>query len=354
MKTSNYLPGLDGLRTVASLAVVIGHIELTKMNNGQDNYFAFIKNWGHLGVVLFFVLSGFLITTLLLKEKNQFNSISIKQFYMRRILRVWPLYFLVLLLSLFIFSYEPSGLTILLCSTIFPNIAHALQSGWAVSPQIWSIGVEEQFYLFWPSLLKLRLKTIIVVCILIVVGLPIAPHGIQFIAAKLGSTAETLRLIENIAEVLPFHAMATGALFSILLYTPNSKLLKLIHRIGKYALPIVLLPFVLWILNIHFGFFQISIYSILFATAMVFLINGFSNSLLESSLFKFLGKISYGTYMYHWIVMLLVFEMVQGTSIDGSLWLQPIIVGITLIVATLSFYYFERFFTRLKMRYERT
>ena len=104
-----YFQNLNGLRFFAALLVIIHHIEQMKNSLGLEN------NWnlpvvlviGKLGVILFFVLSGFLITYLLLEEERYTQTISIKDFYMRRILRIWPLYFLILLISFFVLTYVP-------------------------------------------------------------------------------------------------------------------------------------------------------------------------------------------------------------------------------------------------------
>jgi peptidoglycan/LPS O-acetylase OafA/YrhL len=87
-----YLPGLNGLRAIAAFGVLFSHVNL-----GIEAYGLPIRKTSDLagfGVTIFFALSGFLITYLLLKEKEQFNTINIKNFYVRRILRIWPLYFL--------------------------------------------------------------------------------------------------------------------------------------------------------------------------------------------------------------------------------------------------------------------
>ncbi len=103
-KKTFFFSGLNSLRFFASLAVVITHIELLK------GVFGYKHNWntpvffnlGGLGVYFFFVLSGFLITFLLLKEKELFGEIKIKAFYIRRILRIWPLYYFICVLGFFI------------------------------------------------------------------------------------------------------------------------------------------------------------------------------------------------------------------------------------------------------------
>ncbi|MFA7273180.1 MAG: acyltransferase [Crocinitomicaceae bacterium] len=354
MKEHFHLKGLDGLRAVAAVAVVISHIELIKKGNKLSNYSSHIENWGNLGVVLFFVLSGFLITTLLLKEKKSENSINLKYFYLRRILRIWPLYFLILMLSAYIFNYSPSWLTLLLCSTIFPNFAHALASGWTVSPQIWSIGVEEQFYLFWPTILKQKHKTVILFCVLFIFIYPFFPHIIQFSLNKLGHSSNTLKLVEKIMEVLNFNAMATGALFSILYFQKNKFFNKLINlsKILNYA--VVIFTLILWFSSFNFGFYQIPLFSFLFAIMIVLIINGTLTSYFEIKALRFLGKISYGIYMYHWIILLLLMKLLkpkfnQSILIPNILMYSSVII-LTILAAFLSYELFEKKFLKLKSR----
>lgn len=138
MQDVKYFKNLDTLRALAAIIVVIGHVEFFKKNNSIPNLiesdFIIFPN-GHLAVVLFFVLSGFLITYLLTIEKES-GSISFKKFYMRRILRIWPLYYLIIFLSFILFNPKVSIYTILLSLGIFPNVAHAIGEGWPTSPQI--------------------------------------------------------------------------------------------------------------------------------------------------------------------------------------------------------------------------
>ena len=164
-----YFPGLNGLRFIAAFLVIISHTEYYKGPLGYKDQVSnsFLFSLGDLSVTFFFVLSGFLITFLLLKEKDQFNSISIRSFYIKRVLRIWPLYFCVVLLGLFLYPYIPIlnhsdyvgifddfGVKVILFLLFFPNLV-LLKYG--VTPFIaptWSVGVEEQFYLIWPWLVK--------------------------------------------------------------------------------------------------------------------------------------------------------------------------------------------------------
>ncbi len=108
-----YFPNLNSVRAIAAFMVIIFHIELIKSEFGIKNFLGYTHMGGDLGVILFFVLSGFLITYLLLEEEKLTNKISLKNFYIRRVLRIWPLYFFIVISCLFIlpyilFIYEPA------------------------------------------------------------------------------------------------------------------------------------------------------------------------------------------------------------------------------------------------------
>jgi peptidoglycan/LPS O-acetylase OafA/YrhL len=130
-----YFPGLNALRFIAATLVIFHHLEQYKFWGKQESLWgqSFIDALGHKPVSLFFVLSGFLITYLLLEEKRDKKSINIKQFYLKRIFRVWPLYFLIVIIALtivpifsgIVFGHMPSpNSPILLISLILilPNL----------------------------------------------------------------------------------------------------------------------------------------------------------------------------------------------------------------------------------------
>lgn len=99
-----FYKNLNSIRFIAASLVIVHHIEQLKFLNGLDNFSgkSIIFLFGKLGVNIFFVLSGFLITSLLLIEKEKFQKVDIGKFYMRRVLRIWPLYFLIVLTSVFV------------------------------------------------------------------------------------------------------------------------------------------------------------------------------------------------------------------------------------------------------------
>lgn len=118
-----YFKGLDILRAITPLAIIWGHIEILKNEAGIPNLinsnFPFFPQ-GHIRVMLFFVLSGFIITYLLIKEKNNRGRICVKSFYIKRLLRIIPLYFLIMILSYCLFQKITIAILLRLFYSILP------------------------------------------------------------------------------------------------------------------------------------------------------------------------------------------------------------------------------------------
>ncbi|MES2487732.1 MAG: acyltransferase, partial [Bacteroidota bacterium] len=185
-----FFQGLNSLRAIGALAVCIGHIELLRKMFGLRNYTSipFFKNdGGHLGVILFFVLSGFLITYLLLEENRRIGTIAIKKFYVRRILRIWPLYYWALIIAFFIMpiafaEYPGRDLNrfvpkLLLDMLFVPNVSLIALGGISGASHLWSIGVEEQFYLMWPGIIKRFYKYALYALIVIFIVITLLPNA---------------------------------------------------------------------------------------------------------------------------------------------------------------------------------
>jgi peptidoglycan/LPS O-acetylase OafA/YrhL len=144
------IPSLDGLRALSILLVLLGH---TAMSDRAPWILQSFTHVGNVGVRFFFIISGFLITTLLLKEQQKFGRISLPRFYLRRALRIFPaMYTLVLImviLDVFKLIHLKSGEA--LYAATFTMNYHDVKLFWL--GQLWSLSVEEQFYLLWPGLL---------------------------------------------------------------------------------------------------------------------------------------------------------------------------------------------------------
>lgn len=208
-----YWPQLDGIRALAFLLVFFHHCPRIEVNAQTSWLVSLIAaplnqvfNWGWTGVDLFFVLSGFLITTLLLKEKMLLGSISFRQFFIKRALRIWPVYYFVLIAccvvaplvqgilltgvyrEFFVKQLLPMIFFLGNYSLIF-GIGNLIKLAASFSLPVisilspmWSLAVEEQFYLTWPFVLK-RLKTPFQIGV-VIVGLMVVSFVLRMILQK--------------------------------------------------------------------------------------------------------------------------------------------------------------------------
>ena len=195
-----YFKGLAEIRALAALFVIFHHLELYKHRNAISSLYDtpvnyFISHLGKNGVYIFFILSGFLITYLLLTEKKLNKKIDIKKFYFRRVLRIWPLYYLIVIISFTIIPFlalnfetfqsethyynrilhlkESPYITLLLFLLFLPNLALSLRPAVVGAAQSWSVGVEEQFYLIWPHFInRIKKKKILVTLFVIICFIP--------------------------------------------------------------------------------------------------------------------------------------------------------------------------------------
>jgi len=360
-----YFPNLNAIRFIAALMVIFHHIENDKkrfaMLNMADEP-TFYK-LGALGVVLFFVLSGFLITYLLLTENKVTNTISIKSFYMRRILKIWPLYLLITAIGFFVvphfaFINAPHlevvtssnfGFKLLLFVTMLPNIALAIFSPIPIISHLWSIGVEEQFYLFWPILMKkINNKW------LMIFGFIIAYYIlIHYLPYRLGNNNPT-KIFFKWAKKSPFDCMAIGGLFSLLIFSTNDKVVRLKSILFKKWLQWVVLIFTVYaiISGLEMQLMTNKVYSVLFGLIICnFAANPNRIFSLEFGWLSYLGKISYGIYIYHPIAIISVLRLCAAYNITSNLIIYPTVVAFTIGIAALSFKYFENYFIHLKHKF---
>lgn len=284
-KSVVYLPGLNGLRAIAALSVVFSHISIQAKILGLTKF----GGWGFAthGVTLFFTISGFLITYLLLLEKEQ-KRIMVKRFYVRRILRIWPLYYLYLLISiLFLGKYFEWDSTILYYLFFCANIPYIFESSIFLIAHLWTIGVEEQFYLIWPIMVKFTNKRLIVITFVVTCFLILLKFYARYIIEN-----NTIMIFLSVNR---FECMLIGAMGAMLFYCKNN-VFRLIttHRLTQ-------LIAWLFILLIAFGKIStpgpteqvtMSLITLLLILGQISPEKKIIN--LENRYFDFLGKISYG------------------------------------------------------------
>ena len=367
-----YLPGLNALRFFAAFLVIIAHVELIKGHIGYVCNIELVEkfNPGGLGVYFFFVLSGFLITFLLIHEKDKTGSINIKAFYIRRLLRIWPLYYLITFLAFFIlpnieflhvtwlqqFFEDNYSFKLLFFILMLPNLALAMFSAVPQAGHLWSIGVEEQFYLFWPLLFKKikKIKNLLISVLVFTIGLKILV--IALLKFGIVDLSDNFMVFKEFLAMSKFECMAIGGFGAYWVKKDVKSVLNIIYHPISFITSLALLPVMNYLCPeslqdaIHLP------YSIAF---IILILNISCNSksiiTLENSVFNFLGKISYGIYMYHMIVVVFVIRLASKFTDEGSLMANVFIYGfsvmLTIFIAWLSYEYFEKRFLKLKDKY---
>lgn len=307
-----WFPGLHGLRFFAAMAVAVSHVELLKQYNGLPNIAdrPAIYELGRLSVTLFFVLSGFLITYLLLAEKNETNTIAVKQFYIRRILRIWPLYFLLVGLAFFVFPHIDAlrlpghgnmnfGWTLPLFLLFLPQLALSIFEPVPYAEPAWSIGVEEQFYLLWPLLMR-RFRSFVTLAVVVIVAILAARYGALWIAQANRADDEALRVWNGVINYFYFtrtECMAIGGLFAWAAF--EKKFTAILHSRITQVIVYALTAY-LFITDAHKPIFSYGWAALCFGV-LIFNVATNPKSLLRfpAKPFDFLGNISFSIYMFH-------------------------------------------------------
>lgn len=355
------IPALDGVRGVAVLLVLFSHFLLRGFWANEQHFVLAQAGW--LGVDLFFVLSGFLITGILLDSRRHQNYWS--SFYKRRVLRIFPLYFFVVAvtwLTVIFIEKAPDRLrgydSFVWFFSFTPNIAMSLKNDWLYHSHVfnlnhlWSLAVEEQFYLVWPFLVRfVPIRWLAALCVgLLVVATPLrfwvaGEHGVNSVASY----------------VLPFTRMdglAAGSFLAVF------------FRLDLHSF----IPFDKWIARIVFcwsGWETAQIFlhgtelrlfhlsAMFFASLLYLSLNTNPRALVrhicENRVLRDLGKYSYGLYVFH-----LMFEYVWLGGFGnwlltsdlppaaGQLLYASLAFAGTYLLARLSWIFVEQPFLRMK------
>jgi peptidoglycan/LPS O-acetylase OafA/YrhL len=357
-KQDTYNPQLDGLRTIAVMLVIVFH--WFPVDKGLN----LISN-GPLGVTLFFVLSGFLITRILLQNRQlqavySFSDIY-RVFMMRRVLRIFPLYYLVLL-----FVWLAPGMAFIpeIQTDFYDHPLHYLlyssnflidkTGNWSnVLSIFWTLAVEEQFYLFWPIVIiktpTRHLRRVIIATILA----GIATRGVLFFVDR------------NSGVLMPtcLDSFGLGALWAYTLINDDKpgRFIKII----SLSAPIAGLLFLFFCYDHDNTLFKVLFFRLSMSILSLYLVanasykQGFGSyfgTFLESAVATYLGRISYGLYIFHIMVpYLFIPTMISAIryffGISVILTDKSIIVVSTILlimIATMSKFCFEQYFINLK------
>ena len=363
-KVSKYLhfSGLNGIRAIAAMAVVFAHTTQQLNDFGLNSYifgklpdgYPTTTLLGGFSVSIFFSLSGFLITYLLLEEKKM-NGINIKNFYFRRVLRIWPIYYLYIFLSgitLIIFSLPFEKNILFFYIFLVANIPFVFRFSIPLLEHFWSIGVEEQFYSFWPWVIK-KNKSIFTITIIIIIILISLKCFFRLYDIKMNHGQNNWPYL--IIQVTRFQCMLIGAVAAILFFEKNIIFLKLVNN--------YYLQFVSWIVFFTVAINKFHLISLLdnelISLVTVFIIIGqiqikYRIINLNGSVLDFIGKISYGIYVLHPLILFYLSKIIVlsgDQNIFNYLVVYILTFSTTIFIAYLSYHYFESKFLKLKERY---
>lgn len=374
-KEKIYFPGLNGIRFIAAFSVIVHHVEQTKYWANLPNVWGkstIIDNLGHSGVSLFFTLSGFLITYLLLTEIKKTGSVDVFKFYVRRTLRIWPLYYFIVLFTFFLLPYVVTlpgisgehntgfAIKLLLYVILLPNIARQLFGNSLVlgSNQAWSVGIEEQFYAFWPWLIRWFKNHILSFLVVFIVLKTVASFILMITISSYpdASWMHYVRFANTALRFLQIEQMAVGAVAAYILFNGIKPVLLLLYyplvMWGNFMLLIAL-----QLINVDFLGYSIVeavIYSVVILNIST---NPDCPVKLNSKWLQKLGDISYGIYMYHTICLAIVIKLLMSAGLPQSNWvvfnvlMYTVPAVFTVAVSWLSYEYFESWFINLKKRF---
>ena len=239
------LPSLDGWRAISIALVLLAHSSYTAGFPNRFHAVSDVFHTGTLGVRFFFVISGFLITWLLLQEQKQIGRINLTHFYVRRAVRILPVCFLYLLVVALFTKYSQSALAWIANLTFITNFYF---TPWTTG-HLWSLGVEEQFYLLWPCLLVWQLQRkdagqrLIKILLIPLVVAPI----VRMLSCKQWYPDALHFLFQSFSFFYCFDFLAYGCLAAILVYYRPTELKLFFQKnrrlIAVGGLSMIVVPF---------------------------------------------------------------------------------------------------------------
>jgi peptidoglycan/LPS O-acetylase OafA/YrhL len=365
----SYIPALDGLRGIAVLLVLCVHLVTGWHHNPILRTFFVATSFGWSGVDLFFVLSGFLITRILLSAKG--NEGYFRNFYMRRVLRIFPLYYGVLvatlLLAPLIMAGPKPGLSQLWFWFYGQNLRPTLEKTDLAMPNplnvaydhFWSLAVEEHFYLIWPAIVWLtNIPTLKKICGIVV---------ISAVTLRIGSVLAGFHAnITYGVTLFRMDALAIGGFIATVAVSKQGvvalrKLSRIFIAIGAGVLLCVWLADGDLIWNKKFfltiGF---TLDALFYGGVLVYCASAPAGSVLQRVLtihpLTFIGKYSYGIYVFHglllpwfdrWVTVQMIRERTHSYFVAVFVRLL-LTTGISITVAFLSWHLYEKHWLKLK------
>lgn len=333
-------PQLDGLRAIAVLAVLHHHF--------------WVEAVGGLGVRLFFVISGYLITGILLSQRDRVRTSGLRSslftFYARRAIRLFPPYYALIVVCL-ILNLGDMRTTFPWHALYLSNVLIAINNAWpAGTAHLWSLSVEEQFYLVWPLLVLTLPARFLKWLFLAVIVCAVAFRAVFFahvnsaVAIWVATPAALDAL--GIGALMALHESKGGrlprwsAIFAGIILVPTLATLLLPGSAGAWYVWgefLMALPLALLVLGASRGF------------------PGWFGAILQSRPLMYIGKVSYGVYLYHLAILLLVENLsakfALGLPLERGPLLFVVLSAATILAASASWYLLEQPINRLKHRF---
>jgi peptidoglycan/LPS O-acetylase OafA/YrhL len=352
-----YRPELDVLRLLAFTMVFLDHMLPYDGVFADGGWLGSFRYAGGFGVCVFFMLSSFLITDLLEREHEVTQTIQLRAFYVRRVLRIWPLYFAFLFFDFFVQQIRhthnfPVGKLLAFLLLAGNWYVGRFNVPLTLSSPLWSISVEEQFYLVWPSFRKYvgRWGSIILAIVALVVS--------YVVLAWLCAT-HAWNPWPN--TFLQFQFFSTGALLSFAL-RGRAPRLSVAARLALFAVGIGMLvaaPRLFLTREFTFAHFAPGFLLVNAGCIVIFLSFLGESRMGKWSVLTYLGRISYGLYVFHWMIVTAAVHIAR--SLVGRQLLSPLLArslmgiaafAVTVLVASLSYRFFEAPILRYKKRFE--
>jgi peptidoglycan/LPS O-acetylase OafA/YrhL len=346
-----HLPALDGVRGFAVLLVILFHF--------------FGIGFGWLGVDLFFVLSGFLITGILIDSKHKQHFF--RNFYIRRTLRIFPLYYFALIVFFILIN---AGITELKDPSFFSknsvwyflyiqNWLYAFQ-GWPRDPvmnHFWSLAIEEQFYLFWPLVVFfIPSRKLLIACI----SLILLSILLRYVTCYAGAVTNPVQFVITFCRL---DGLAIGAIIAVLIRSHPLRLITACKWIFIITVPLIIILYLLAGTikydNYYFQTLGFTIFDLFWGGVLIscFLPEfKFSRNFFSMNWLTVLGKYSYGIYVYHWMIYQLCWPFYRsyaGNAVIADVRYQYgfLCLVATLIISFLSYRFMELPILRLKERF---
>ena len=336
------IPSLDGLRAVSIAFVLFGHLCGTRHFLPFRAAF-FLGDLANLGVRTFFVISGYLITSLMLEERRRFGSISLKHFYLRRTFRIFPPFYVFLAFVVGLAAaqlIQVSGRSLLMAASYTVNFR--TNPEWWIG-HLWSLSVEEQFYLSWPAVVVLLGPSRAVFSAIGVMG--VAPILRVVIAVFFPEHAEGIsRTFFTVAD-----AIATGCVLACYAerLQASGKYMNALRSRAFWLIPIgalALNAFPAYLLNLGVGQTLINVGIAITVHRLILMPEGPVGRILNARIPVYVGYLSYSLYLWQ--------QMFLNRYSSGWWAVFPQNLVFAFLAAMASYYVVEQPFLRMRRRIE--